>query len=199
MSERSDRAIRRNRMSLSVILVLVAGVAAGGMYLWSGKSDSAASREPTLPGPRPLSQLVRRDEPLGVTLYYPSAGMLTSAVGAIVRQPDTQSQAREAITALFADQRAAQASALGDVKLRAFYVDAAGGAYVDLTRARLKDVRTSAWEEYLIIYAIVNTLMQNFEEIKQVRFLLDGKEAQTLAGHMDLSRTFTKRMDLVRQ
>jgi hypothetical protein len=41
--------------------------------------------------------------------------------------------------------------------------------------------------------------MQNFDEIKQVRFLLNGKEAQTLAGHVDLSRTFTKRMDLVRQ
>jgi hypothetical protein len=60
-------------------------------------------------------------------------------------------------------------------------------------------VRASAWEEQLAIYALVNTLLQNFEEIKQVVLLLDGGEAQTLAGHMDLSRTFTKRMDLVKQ
>jgi hypothetical protein len=60
-------------------------------------------------------------------------------------------------------------------------------------------VRASAWEEQLAIYALVNTLLQNFEEIKQVVLLLDGGEAQTLAGHMDLSRTFAKRMDLVKQ
>jgi hypothetical protein len=46
---------------------------------------------------------------------------------------------------------------------------------------------------------MVNTLSQNFEEIRQVRFLVDGREVQTLAGHIELSRKFTKRMDLVKQ
>jgi hypothetical protein len=199
MSERTDRTIRSNWIPLSVVIVLVAVAAGGGVYLWMRMSDPAASRKPSLQGRQPLTRLVRRDEPLSVTLYYPAVGMLTSGAAAIVRQPDTQSQAREAITALFTDQQTSQASALREVKLRSFYVDASGGAYVDLTPARQKDVRASAWEEYLIIYAVVNTLTQNFEEIKQVRFLLDGKEAQTLAGHMDLSRMFMKRMDLVKQ
>ena len=56
-----------------------------------------------------------------------------------------------------------------------------------------------SWEELLALYAMVNTLSQNFEEIRQVRFLVDGREAQTLAGHIELSRKFTKRMDLVKQ
>jgi hypothetical protein len=49
------------------------------------------------------------------------------------------------------------------------------------------------------MYAMVNTLMQNFEEIREVAFLVDGRQAPTLAGHMDLSRRYGKRMDLVKQ
>jgi hypothetical protein len=88
---------------------------------------------------------------------------------------------------------------LRDIRLRAFYLDASGTAYIDLAAGLKKDVLASAWEEQLALYAMVNTLLRNFEEIKQVLFLFEGGEAQTLAGHMDLSRTFTKRMDLVRQ
>ena len=51
----------------------------------------------------------------------------------------------------------------------------------------------------MAIYAVVNTLTQNFEEIKEVRFLLDGREAQTLAGHIDASVFFSARPDLARQ
>ena len=69
---------------------------------------------------------------------------------------------------------------------------------MDLAPASETGVRASAWEELLAVYAVVNTLVQNFEEIRQIRFLLDGKETQTLTGHIDLGRTFTKRMDLVK-
>jgi len=88
---------------------------------------------------------------------------------------------------------------LRDIRLRELYLDAFGTAYIDLSPGPQKDVRASAWEEQLAIYAMVNTLLQNFDGIKTVVLLIDGREAQTLAGHMDLSRTFTKRMDLVKQ
>jgi hypothetical protein len=62
-----------------------------------------------------------------------------------------------------------------------------------------REVRASVWEELIALYAMVNTLSQNFEEIRQIRFLVEGREVQTLAGHIELSRKFTKRMDLVKQ
>jgi hypothetical protein len=140
-----------------------------------------------------------RDEPLPITLYYPHEGMLAAEAAVVKRQPDTQSLAREAIAALFADEQSMLQPVLRDIRLRELYIDTSGTAYIDLTVGSKIDVRASAWEEQLAIYAMVNTVMQNFEEIKQVGLLLDGMEAQTLAGHMDLSRTFTKRMDLVKQ
>ena len=54
----------------------------------------------------------------------------------------------------------------------------------------------STGEEFLI-GSIVNTLT-NFPEIKRVKFLVDGKEIETLSGHMDLSLPL-ERMDSLTQ
>jgi hypothetical protein len=188
-----------SKMLLGAGIVLLVVVAGAGFYLWSGMGDADNAGQPGAQGPDTLAQPVLRDEPLMVTLFYPLDDMLTPVSAAVKRRPDTQSQAREAILALVADPRVAQAGMLGEVKLRALYLDTAGVVYVDLLTPPQKDVKASAWEEHLALYAMVNTLLQNFEEIKQVRFLLNGREAQTLAGHLDLTGTFTKRMDLVRQ
>lgn len=197
MSERTDRSIRDNRLLLGGIILFIAAASGAGAYLWSRMSGP----DPQNPaeGRPALMQLIRLNEPLTVTFYYPFDNMLATGTAAVKRQPDTQSQAQEALGALFADQHASAAAALRDVKLKELYVDASGTAYVDLSPVQRKDVRASAAEELLAVYAVVNTLMQNFEEIRQVRLLLDGREAQTLAGHLDLSRAFTKRMDLVKQ
>ena len=54
-----------------------------------------------------------------------------------------------------------------------------GTAYVDLGRGRPGGIRGVGRDELLAVYAVVNTLTQNFEEIRQVRFLIEGREAQT--------------------
>ncbi|HEX9021865.1 MAG TPA: GerMN domain-containing protein [Nitrospirota bacterium] len=199
MPETTDRSIRDNRLLLGAIIFFIAVASGAGIYLWSRMGGSAESGTPAAEDRLPRMQLIRLTEPLTVTLYYPFDGRLARGEAAVKRQPDTQSQAREAVASLFADQRASAAAALRDVKLRELYVDALGTAYVDLSPSQRKDVKASVEEELLAVYAVVNTLTQNFEEIRQVRILLDGKEAQTLAGHVDLSRPLTKRMDLVKQ
>jgi hypothetical protein len=51
----------------------------------------------------------------------------------------------------------------------------------------------------MAVYAVVDTLTENFDDIRQVRFLVNSKEQQSLAGHLDFSRKFSKRVDLIRQ
>jgi Sporulation and spore germination len=187
-----------NRLLFGVAIIIAVLVASGGGLFWLWRNSTNTDPMPAVQDQQTARQLLR-DEPLSITLYYPHEGMLVTESTLVKRQPDTQSLARAALMALFADQRVAQEPVLRDIRLRELYLDGSGTAYIDLTPGPRKDVRASAWEEQLAIYALVNTLQQNFEEIKQVRLLLDGREAQTLAGHMDLSRTFTKRMDLVKQ
>ena len=197
MSAGTDRRIQSNRLLLGVVAIMVLIIAAGGLMFWL-RQRSMEARDPALQDGR-IGVQFRLDEPLQVTLYYPSEGMLRAGSASVQRQPDAQSQAREVLSALFADQHAVQAPVLRDLKLREVYLDAAGTAYIDLFPGPEEKERASAWEEHLAIYAMVNTVQKNFYEIKQVVLLLDGREAQTLAGHMDLSRMFTKRMDLVQQ
>ena len=198
MSERNDRSIQGSQLLIRTVIIIVVLIASGGGLLWLLTKPTKTAPMP-VEQDRQVTQRLLRDEPLSITLYYPHEGMLAAVPVLVKRQPDVQSLARAALAALFTDQRAKLEPVLRDISLRELYLDGSGTAYIDLTPGRQKDVRASAWEEQLAIYALVNTLLQNFQEIRQVVLLLDGGEAQTLAGHMDLSRTFTKRMDLLKQ
>ncbi len=198
MPERIDRRIGQNRLLFGVVAIIFAIAATAGVYIWSLMHSSSVPPNTVVPGQSKLAQPSRPDEPLTIALYYPLEGMLASVSVAVKRQPDGQSQARVILAAMLGDQRIAQTALLKDVRLRELYLDASGTAYVDLASVQQKEIRVSARDELLALYAVVNTLLHNIEEIKRVRVLLDGREAQTLAGHIDLSRAFSKRMDLVK-
>ncbi len=193
MSERIDRGIGGNRWVLWTLAALLA--AGAGVFAWQRMSAPAHPQA----APAPAAQTARPDEPLAVTLYYPADGMLAAAPAGVVRQASTQALAREALAALLAESHAAQSAVIRGLRLRAFFLDAAGTGYVDLAVVQPGGAKASAQDELLALYAMVNVLTQNFEEIRRVRFLLEGKETQTLAGHIDLSGAFEKRMDLVKQ
>jgi hypothetical protein len=197
MSERIETG-GVNRTLIGVVILLGAVIVAGGAYLlFSGKGGAPEQAAPKEPAVR--MQVTRPDEPVAVTVYIPSGAHLAPEIIGVKRRPDTPLQAREALAALLAGQRAAQVPVLRDLRLRAFFLDASGTAFADLQAAAGGGIIGSAGDELLAIYALVNTLTQNFEEIKEVRILLDSREAQTLAGHVDLTTYFTTRTDLVKQ
>ena len=47
-------------------------------------------------------------------------------------------------------------------------------------------------EETFLISQIINTLINSFDEVKQVQFLVDGEAPETLMGHVDTSVPFTE-------
>src|SRR5205085_914653 len=52
-------------------------------------------------------------------------------------------------------------------------------------------------DELLSVYSIVNSLTVNFPAIKRVQILVDDRPADTLAGHVDLSRPLPADMTLL--
>jgi len=182
---------------VAITVGIIVAASAGGGYWWYRSARAGLAVQAPEPGPRDV-QPARPDEPLTFTVFVPANGLLEPSGVAARRQPDLQLEAREAIAAMLAGDRGGQAAVLRDLRLRALYLDASGTAFVDLSLPGQKEVHASAWEELLAVYALVNTLTRNFPEIKQVRILIDGREAQTLAGHLDLTRSFVLRQDLVR-
>ena len=85
-----------------------------------------------------------------------------------------------------------------NAKLRAIYIAPAGVCYVDLSSDVGNDHPGGCNSELLTIYSVVNSLILNVPEIKRVKLLIDGKEVQTLAGHIDLAFPLEANMLLIR-
>lgn len=71
----------------------------------------------------------------------------------------------------------------------------AGGelAVVDLRGAFVDQHPSGVEVESLTLLSIIGTLHANLPQIEQVRFLVDGQQRETLAGHADLLRTYPSR------
>jgi hypothetical protein len=182
---------------MTVMAVILVAAGAGGYYWFSG----AGAPRPTATAPvETQPPPARPDEPFPATLFVPADNRLAAVPASVKRQPDAQLQAREAVATLLDDGQAGRAAVLKELRLRALFLDGTGTAFLDLgpRSPAQKELRASVEDELLALYALVNTVTQNIPEVRQVRVIVDGREAQTLAGHIDLSRSFVKRTDLVK-
>lgn len=83
--------------------------------------------------------------------------------------------------------------------LRAFYITERGDAFVDLSPEVSTRHPGGSTNELLTVYAIVNAVTANLSSVERVQILIDGKQADTLAGHVDLRRPFERDTSLVRE
>jgi hypothetical protein len=63
-------------------------------------------------------------------------------------------------------------------------------AVVDLSTSFVDAHPSGIEPETLTLLSIIGTLHANFPQISQVRFLVDGQQRDTLAGHADLTRIY---------
>jgi spore germination protein GerM len=84
-------------------------------------------------------------------------------------------------------------------KLRGVFVSARNEAFVDLD-ATVRDKHPGgSMNELFTVYAIVNTITTNLRDVQTVQLLIDGREVDTLVGHVDLRRPLRKNETLITQ
>ena len=81
--------------------------------------------------------------------------------------------------------------------LRAFYVTDRGDAFVDLSADVSSKHPGGSSAELLTVYAVVNAVTANLPTIRRVQILIDGQEADTLAGHIDLRNPLERDVTIV--
>ena len=86
----------------------------------------------------------------------------------------------------------------GDFLRAVYIVNDSQTAYVDLKQMIISHFPGGVTQELLTIYAIVNTLTLNMREVKQVKIIIGGQEANTLNGHLDIRYPYTTNMLIVR-
>ena len=187
----------RSRLSsLAVIsaVAIVVGVALG--WFWSKRSvDMAQTGAIRADSEAPVLQ--RRQ----VHLYFgDSSGKYLSAEQRVVEQPaKVASAARDLVEALIRGPLQDRTRTLPrNAGLRALFITPDGVAYVDFKADAMDSHPGGVGTELLTIYSIVDTLVLNLEEITQVKFLIGGQEAATLAGHVDIRRPFRADMLWIR-
>lgn len=82
-------------------------------------------------------------------------------------------------------------------RIRAVYLNGST-AIVDISPEIRDHHPGGSQAELHTIYAVVNSLVLNIPEVRSVKLLIGGKEADTLAGHIDLRFPLTANMLIVR-
>ncbi|OFW31322.1 MAG: hypothetical protein A3H97_25205 [Acidobacteria bacterium RIFCSPLOWO2_02_FULL_65_29] len=80
--------------------------------------------------------------------------------------------------------------------LRALFI-ARGEAFVDLGGELMRALPGGSLNEMLTIYTLVDALTVNLPAVNAVQLLVEGKEVETLAGHIDLRRPLAQSLALV--
>jgi hypothetical protein len=162
---------------------------------WTTRATTSAVAAPLPPAaPPPPGRKIKAR-----LFYVAEDGMhLTGVERDVAYGEGTVEQAREIITAQIAPVTEPLVSAVPPgTTLRAVFITEGGDAYVDLSREVASAHPGGTLNELLTIYTIVNALTANLPAVTGVQVLVDGKEVETLSGHIDLRRPLAKNLSWV--
>jgi len=78
-----------------------------------------------------------------------------------------------------------------DAVLLAFYLLPDGTGIADFSEALGTSIPSGIQSEQMAVDSIVKTLEANVPQVGRLKILIHGQEVETLAGHLDLTGTFT--------
>jgi len=136
------------------------------------------------------------------TLYYgtPDGQALAAVKREVPLGEGPREQGRQILESELDDAPAPYLSLIPrGTTLRAFYITDRGDAFVDLSVEASTLHPGGSTHELLTVYAIVNAVTANLTSVERVQILIDGRQADTLAGHVDLRRPFERDTVLVRE
>lgn len=177
-----------------VLVVATAGVLVyrHSALWWPEKGEKAK------PGPRRF--LPERAKAMRHLYFSDADNRFLTAEDRTLGLSDTVAQrAKDIMEALMAGPRDSLNPTIpAGTKVLALYVTQGGTAYIDFNRAITENHPGGTFSELLTIFSIVNTLALNIPEIEAVKILVEGREAKTLAGHIDIRRPFRPNMVIIK-
>jgi len=84
-------------------------------------------------------------------------------------------------------------------KVLALDIDEGGVARVSFNGALTRYHPGGSSAEIMTVYSVVNSLALNFPEIKKVQILIEGREIDSITGHLSLSKPISPNPDLVKK
>jgi hypothetical protein len=185
---------RRAKAYLAALLIASVAVGWTLFRLWSEPAPAPPPAAATAAAPAETAHIT-------ATLYYGSSDgrALVPVRRDVPLATGVVEQGRQILSVQFQDapQPYVQVVPKGTT-LRAFYVTDRGDAFVDLSGEVAKAHPGGSFNELMTVYAIVNAITTNLPAVQRVQILVDGKEVDTIAGHVDVRRPLERDVSLVR-
>ena len=190
-------------MSRRPWLPIASGIALLGLLAWgvtvllerltTPRAPVAAASTPAAPAETPH---------IAATLFYaaPEGDALIPVRREVPLAEGIEAQGRQILIGQLAPAPEPHVSPIPPgTTLRAFYVTERGDAFVDLSSEVSSAHPGGSLTELLTVHAIVNAVIANLPAVQRVQITVDGKEADTLAGHVDIRRPLLRDASLVRE
>jgi hypothetical protein len=173
------------------LVLLLAGIFAVGLYALHLKQhavevESGQSERPVAP------PVATAPEPVTLYIAYDGDGVLRKRTVTAQLPSEPTARAREILRTLlgvYLGPSSPHPLGAGSDVTEVFVVNNSL-AVVDLNQAFADGHRSGVWEESLTVDSLVGTLNANMPNITQVKFVVNGQERETLAGHADLMSTY---------
>ena len=189
---------RRKIYSIAALGVLAAVVIAGASTFFIIRTWQTAEDGPNIDNSRSTDPI--QTSPYDVRLYF----IAENGLGLVEQELEVSysggllERARAIIHMQLGDAPSPFVSPFPDgTTLQSFYLANDGVAFVDLSLAVTTEHSGGSLDELFTVYALVNALTVNIEEINAVQIVVDGSEVDTLAGHIDLRQPLTANMNWI--
>jgi spore germination protein GerM len=179
--------IPRHLKIMASILVVVSGVLGYYVFHLKHKAEKAQAKTATdtLPVAPPIS-----GPSSTATLYVADdhTGLLTRTTVTIPLPPDSSERTQQILRNLLTlYQTSPSPHSIGEgADVKDVYFVNGGLVVVDFNSAFADKHPSGILAEELTVASVVATLRANNPEISKVKFLVEGKDRETLAGHADL-------------
>jgi spore germination protein GerM len=173
---------RRKLIGIIVLFILFLGGAIAGYFYFSNifSKEKADQKE--------IQALPDSENLLALRIYYPIEDRLQHEERKIPRRTG-QVAIAEATIEEYLKGPAAQASSVipKDAKLIGVYKGVDMILYVNLSDEFRRNFQGDALTELLVLKGLYESIISNVEDIHDVKILIEGKEVETLGGHLYLS------------
>ena len=179
---------------------IVGGVAVVGVMAWGVSRGLERFVRPRPAQTSPATAATAPTAHITATLYYASQNgdSLVAVRREVPLAEGLVAQGRQIVAAQLEPAPTPYVSVIPmGTSLRAFYVTERGEAFVDLSAQISSGHPGGSLTELLTVYALVNTVTANLPAVQRVQILVEGKEVDTIAGHVDVRRPLQTDLSLV--
>ncbi|ABC77775.1 GerMN domain-containing protein [Syntrophus aciditrophicus] len=133
-------------------------------------------------------------EKFAAVLYFSDANerFLVPEKRYLVKGKTPDQQAGEIVKAILDGSKTGKVNTFPpEVKLRDLKIEKNQTAYVSFSKNLVQSHPGGSTSEMATVYSLTNSLTANIPEIKAVRILIEGREVDSLKGHISLKQPFS--------